>query len=83
MRQTLRSGGGEAARRLDRLSRSLIAEAGLAKAAAAAAHTVLYTYLLGSVTLEESRGRRQSAGRFRAGLGEVNKPERKNSNAIR
>jgi TetR/AcrR family tetracycline transcriptional repressor len=62
------STGGEAARRLDRLSRSLIAEAGVAKAAAAAAHTVLYTYLLGSVTLEESRGRRQTAGHFRAGL---------------
>ena len=62
------STGGEAARRLDRLSRSLIVEAGVAKAAAAAAHTVLYTYLLGSVTLEESRGRRQTASRFRAGL---------------
>jgi TetR/AcrR family transcriptional regulator, tetracycline repressor protein len=68
-------GGGERARRLDRISRSLLAEAGLAKAAAAAAHTVLYTYLLGSVSLEESRsvgagprGRRQAAARFRAGL---------------
>jgi TetR/AcrR family transcriptional regulator, tetracycline repressor protein len=67
--------GGEHARRLDRCSRSLLAEAGLAKGAAGAAHTVLYTYLLGSVNLEESlaatgrvRGKRQSAARFRAGL---------------
>ena len=67
--------GGESARRLDRLSRSLLAEAGLAKARAAAAHSVLYTYLLGSVMLEESRsitpgarGNRQAAARFRAGL---------------
>jgi hypothetical protein len=63
----------EPARRLDRLSRSLLAEAGLAKADAAAAHTVLYTYLLGSVTLEESRSltaarSRQTAAHFRAGL---------------
>jgi TetR/AcrR family transcriptional regulator, tetracycline repressor protein len=62
------SGGGERARRLDRLSRSLLAEAGLTKPVAAAAHTVLYTYLLGSVSLEESRGKRQAAARFRAGL---------------
>jgi TetR/AcrR family transcriptional regulator, tetracycline repressor protein len=59
------TGGGEHSRRLDRTSRSLLAEAGLGKAAVAAAHSVLYTYLLGSVTLEESRGKRQ---RFRAGL---------------
>lgn len=63
-----RSGGGERARRLDRLSRSLLAEAGLSKAAASAAHTVLYTYLLGSVSLEESRGGKRQAARFRAGL---------------
>lgn len=69
------SGGGESARRLDRLSRALLTEAGLAKPIAAAAHTVLYTYLLGSVSLEESRpvaasprGKRQAAARFRAGL---------------
>ncbi|WP_252980147.1 hypothetical protein [Mycobacterium riyadhense] len=62
------SGGGERARRLDRLSRSLLAEAGLAKAVVSAAHTVLYTYLLGSVSLEEARGKRQPASRFRAGL---------------
>ncbi len=62
------SAGGERARRLDRLSRSLLAEAGLSKPVAAAAHTVLYTYLLGSVSLEESRGKRQAAARFRAGL---------------
>jgi TetR/AcrR family tetracycline transcriptional repressor len=67
--------GGERARRLDRISRSLLAEAGLAKAAAAAAHTVLYTHLLGSVALEESRmaaaashGGQHAAKRFRAGL---------------
>lgn len=60
--------GGERARRLDRLSRSLLAEAGLSKAVAAAAHTVLYTYLLGSVSLDESRGKPSSTKRFRAGL---------------
>jgi AcrR family transcriptional regulator len=59
------SGGGEHSRRLDRLSRSLLAEAGLGKAVVAAAHSVLYTYLLGSISLEESRGKRQ---RFRTGL---------------
>lgn len=62
------SGGGEPARRLDRLSRALLSEAGVSKAVGAAAHTVLYTYLLGSVSLDESRGRRQSTKRFRAGL---------------
>jgi TetR/AcrR family tetracycline transcriptional repressor len=69
------SAGSEAARRLDRLSRSLLREAGLAKAGAAAAHAVLYTYLLGSISLEESRttvgaprGRRQTGAQFRAGL---------------
>jgi TetR/AcrR family tetracycline transcriptional repressor len=62
------NGGGERARRLDRLSRSLVAEAGLTKAIAAAAHTVFYTYLLGSVSLEESRGKRQPTSRFRSGL---------------
>ncbi|CAM4086869.1 Tetracycline repressor protein class H [Mycobacterium basiliense] len=61
-------GGEERARRLDRISRSLLAEAGLAKAAAAAARTVLYTYLLGSVSLEESRPKRQGAARFSNGL---------------
>jgi TetR/AcrR family transcriptional regulator, tetracycline repressor protein len=69
------SGGTESARRLDRLSRALLREAGLTKAGAAAAHGVLYTYLLGSISLEESRtavgaprGRRQTAAQFRAGL---------------
>jgi len=66
------SGGGESARRLDKLSRSLLAEAGLTKAVAAASHSVLYTYLLGSVSLEEARpvqrSKRQAANRFRAGL---------------
>lgn len=66
------SAAGESAHRLDQLSRSLLAEAGLAKPAAAAAHSVLYTYLLGSVSLQEARslqrGKRQSANRFRAGL---------------
>lgn len=65
-------GGGERARRLDRLSRSLLADAGLTKAVAAAAHTVLYTYLLGSVSLDEARGNAapvsKSTKRFRAGL---------------
>jgi TetR/AcrR family transcriptional regulator, tetracycline repressor protein len=69
------NGDGECARRLDGLSRELIAQAGLTKAVANAAHTVLYTYLLGSVSLEESRPptvpkptRRQAASRYRAGL---------------
>jgi TetR/AcrR family transcriptional regulator, tetracycline repressor protein len=67
--------GGEHARRLDMIGRSLLAEAGLSKGSADAAHAVLYTYLLGSVSLEESRpaadrpdGNRQAAARFRAGL---------------
>ena len=67
--------GNEPARRLDRYSRSLLVEAGLAKGAAAAAHTVLYTYLLGSIALEETRSaavtpraRRLTATHFRAGL---------------
>ena len=67
--------GGESARRLDWVGRSLLAEAGLAKDAAAAAHTVMYTYLLGSISLEESGaaattalGKRHAAARFRAGL---------------
>ena len=66
---------GENARRLDGFSRSLLAEAGLAKAPAAAAHTVLFTYLLGSVTIEElssasraGHDTRQAAARFRSGL---------------
>lgn len=49
------NGYGERARRLDRLSRALIAAAGLTKSIADAAHSVLYTYLLGSISLEESR----------------------------
>jgi TetR/AcrR family transcriptional regulator, tetracycline repressor protein len=68
-------GTGERARRLTRLSHALIAESGLGKAAAAPAHTVLYTYLLGSISLQESRppitrpaAKRQAAARFRAGL---------------
>jgi TetR/AcrR family tetracycline transcriptional repressor len=47
--------GGAAAIRLDRLGRSLPAEAGLTKPTAAAAHSVLYSYLLGSINLQESR----------------------------
>jgi AcrR family transcriptional regulator len=69
------NGDGERARRLDGLSRTLIAQSGLTKTVANAAHTVLYTYLLGSVSLEESRppsvptpSERQAASRFRAGL---------------
>jgi TetR/AcrR family transcriptional regulator, tetracycline repressor protein len=68
-------GTGERARRLSRLSMALIADSGLAKPAAAAAHSVLYTYLLGSVSLQESgrpigrpRGQRHETARFRAGL---------------
>jgi TetR/AcrR family transcriptional regulator, tetracycline repressor protein len=68
-------GGGERARRLDRVSRSLLADAGLTKADAAAAHPVLYTYLLGSISLEEARAvapgpraQKLAASRFRAGL---------------
>lgn len=69
------NGGGDAARHQDQLSRALIGQSGLPKAVAGPAHTVLYTYLLGSVSLEESRPatvkaptRRQAASRFRAGL---------------
>ncbi|HEV7421411.1 MAG TPA: TetR family transcriptional regulator [Mycobacterium sp.] len=69
------NGDGECARSLDRLSRTLIAQSGLTNAVAGPAHTVLYTYLLGSVSLEESRpptvkapSKRQAASRFRAGL---------------
>jgi AcrR family transcriptional regulator len=69
------NGDGECARRLDGLSRALIAQSGLTKAVVSAAHTVLYTYLLGSVSLEEARpstvakpSQRQAASRFRAGL---------------
>jgi TetR/AcrR family transcriptional regulator, tetracycline repressor protein len=67
--------GGKAALRLDGLGRSLLAEAGLAKPVAAGAHSVLYTYLLGSINLQESRWlaeeqRTSTAGakHFRAGL---------------
>jgi TetR/AcrR family tetracycline transcriptional repressor len=69
------NGDGECARRLDRLSRELIAKSGLTDATVNAAHAVLYTYLLGSVSLEESRpptipkpSKRQAATRYRAGL---------------
>jgi AcrR family transcriptional regulator len=69
------NGDGEYARRQDRLSRALIAQAGVPKEVATAAHTVLYTYLLGSVSLEESRppqvrrpSAKQAATRYRAGL---------------
>ena len=67
--------GGKAALRLDGIGRSLLAEAGLTKPVAAAAHSVLYTYLLGSISLQESRWlaeeqrtSAQGAQRFRAGL---------------
>ncbi|MEB4208036.1 TetR/AcrR family transcriptional regulator C-terminal domain-containing protein [Mycobacterium sp. 94-17] len=69
------NGDGASARRLDQSSRSLVARAGLAAADADASHMVLYTYLLGSVSLEETRPitvkrptERQAAARFRAGL---------------
>ena len=67
--------GGASAARLDGLRRSLLAEAGLTKPVAAAAHSVLYTYLLGSISLQESRqltedqrGNNPGAKHFRAGL---------------
>ena len=60
------NGNGQQARRLDRLSRTLIGQAGLRKAATNAAHAVLYTYLLGSVSLEESRPEPVRGGRTRA-----------------
>lgn len=69
------NGDGECARRLDRLSRELIAESGLREAKVNASHAVLYTYLLGSVSLEEARPlsvpaptARQAATRYRSGL---------------
>ena len=69
------NGDGECARRLDRQSRDLVAESGLSTAKVNAAHAVLYTYLLGSVSLEEARPlsapaptKRQAATRYRAGL---------------
>jgi TetR/AcrR family tetracycline transcriptional repressor len=69
------NGDGESAHRLDEFGRSLIADAGLPPSLADAAHTVLYTYLLGSVSLEETRPatagaptKRQASARFRAGL---------------
>ena len=49
------NGNGQRARRLDELSRTLVAEAGLTANTADAAHAVLYTYLLGSISLGESR----------------------------
>ena len=67
--------GGKAALRLDGIGRSLLAEAGLTKTVAAAAHSVLYTYLLGSISLQESRWpaeeqrtSTEGAKHFRAGL---------------
>src|ERR1700742_1049880 len=66
------SGGGESARRLDKLSRTFLAEAGLTQASATASHSVLYPYLRLSISREETRpvrrGKRQAANRFRAGL---------------
>jgi AcrR family transcriptional regulator len=69
------NGNGQTARRHDQLSRSLLAEAGLDTASASAAHSLLYTYLLGSVSLEDSRpvptgarARRGADARFERGL---------------
>ena len=69
------NGNGQTARRHDRLSRNLLAEAGLDAASASAAHSLLYTYLLGSVSLEDSRpapsgvrARRRADARFERGL---------------
>lgn len=65
------NGDGQRARRLDKLSRALIAEGGLSGSAASAAHSVLYTYLLGAVSLEESRShpnKSRTTAQYRAGL---------------
>lgn len=69
------NGNGHTARRHDRLSRSLLAEAGLDTASASTVHTLLYTYLLGSVSLEDSRpsptstrARRRADAQFQRGL---------------
>lgn len=69
------NGDSACARRLDQLSRELVAEAGRSESIGNAAHAVLYTYLLGAVSLEESRpasrrkpSKRQAAAHFRAGL---------------
>jgi AcrR family transcriptional regulator len=69
------NGDSACARRLDQLSRELVSEAGPTPSVGNAAHAVLYTYLLGSVSLEEARppgGRaptkHQAASHFRAGL---------------
>lgn len=69
------NGNGHTARRHDRLSRNLLAEAGVETGAASAAHALLYTFLLGSVSLEDSRpaptgarARRGADARFEQGL---------------
>ena len=69
------NGNGHTARRHDRLSRNLLAEARLDTGAASAAHALLYTFLLGSVSLEDShpappsaRAQRQADARFEQGL---------------
>ena len=57
-------------RALDSTSRAILADAGLDRTAARAAHRLLYTYLLGGVMLEHSVGSRPaaSAQSFRFGL---------------
>ena len=69
------NGNGQTARRHDRLSRHLLAEAGLDADTVSAAHSLLSTYLLGSVSLEDSRrtppcgrAQRRADARFERGL---------------
>jgi TetR/AcrR family transcriptional regulator, tetracycline repressor protein len=69
------NGNGQVARRHDRLSRSLVSEAGLDASAVSTAHAALYTFQLGSVTLQDSRptpvsarSRRVADDRFAQGL---------------
>lgn len=69
------NGNGQLAHRHDRLSRNLVGEAGLNASAASAAHALLGTFLLGSVSLEDSRRpptsrrvSRQADARFEQGL---------------
>lgn len=69
------NGNGQRARRLDELSRALVADAGLTACSADAAHAVLYTYLLGSISLGESRPKpasrrsaKQAEARYLEGL---------------
>ena len=73
------NGNNQIAREHDRLSRNLVRAAGLDAEQTSAAHALLYTFLLGSVSLEDSRtaptresskrrSSRQSDARFEQGL---------------